>query len=474
MLFSYFLAVATHVSADLLPGPCLSTDGSCPAAGASQLQTSQSSKTSVSLSLQKELETAFETGTLLREDELAKGPPNWSKIIFGALDANGDGCINSTEFAALGRITAFALPFTNAGSEMSASATTATTTTTPKEVTADDFDVVDLRHSIGNKNPFMLWEGAAAYKGNVYLMPHKGSSVGVLDTATNKFRTIAISPPHDTCCKNYYHQGVVHDGKLYMSPQSANNIGVLDLKTEKFTSIDIRSFHPSGGRSRNWKFSDAFFANNKIYFTPWAAGQIGSLDITTQKFKALGKPLPKDYGFSAALMRDGKVYLPPMSGNHIGVFELSTEVLKLVDISSHVSTHWAFLDGAIYNGKAYFAPCHADKIGKFDLKTEKFSVIDLPEKACSKSKNPAFACDKCLYSGAVLGHGKIFFTPCTAGNIGVLDLATESFSTMDVSSKIDSTKPKHLPGGMYWKPVKVGGKAYLPPRGANNMGVLDF
>jgi len=98
--------------------------------------------------------------------------------------------------------------------------------------------------------------------------------VGVLDTATSAFSTIATTG--DAASGNYKYYGAVAVGTVvYFAPSYQNNVGVLDTATSAFSTIATTGDAASG----SLKYSGAVAVGTVVYFGPLFQNNVGVLTL---------------------------------------------------------------------------------------------------------------------------------------------------------------------------------------------------
>ena len=91
--------------------------------------------------------------------------------------------------------------------------------------------------------------------------------MGVFDTVTNAFSTIATTGDAATGHRKYKGLAVV-GAKVIFVPFVQTNVGVLDTTTMTFTTVAI----PVDGGGGNGEYRGAAALGSKVYFAPAARG----------------------------------------------------------------------------------------------------------------------------------------------------------------------------------------------------------
>ena len=128
-----------------------------------------------------------------------------------------------------------------------------------------------------------------------------------------------------------------------------------------------------------------------------------------------------------ALRQWVQVVFAPANMNSVGVFDVATSAFTLVDINSTISIGNKFSGDAV-GTKVVFAPGGQTAW------------------ACSAPLAPyiaditAIISINNLFRGAVAVGTKVVFAPLFADGVGVFDVATSSFTLIDISSTISINK----------------------------------
>jgi len=217
----------------------------------------------------------------------------------------------------------------------------------------------------GNRN----YNGAVIKGDLVYFAPHRQNNVGVLDTRTERFRTIKITGSGDGA----YNGAETKGDLIYFVSYDQNNVGVLDTKTERFRTIDITV-------STSGKYSGAVIKGDLVYFFPWCSATIGILDTGTERFRTINlMELNVNYGgqmYSGAVIKGDLVYFAPYNEYHVGVLDTRTERFSIIDIP--VSSKGKY-SGAVIKGDAvYFTPFRQNNVGVMsDIETVHWAQVAL-------------------------------------------------------------------------------------------------
>ena len=84
----------------------------------------------------------------------------------------------------------------------------------------------------------------------VYMSPYKEEHVGVVDTTTDTFSTIANTSLAGVTGTNLYWGAAAVGTKIYFAPWQASSVGVLDTANNTFSTIDISAAGLTGGTNQ--------------------------------------------------------------------------------------------------------------------------------------------------------------------------------------------------------------------------------
>ena len=108
------------------------------------------------------------------------------------------------------------------------------------------------------------YNGAAAVGALVVFAPHHQDNVGVLDTITNVFTTVATTG--DAASGNYKYRGAVAVGNIvYFAPSSQNNVGIFNTTSNTFSTVATTGVAASSGQS---KYDGAVAVVGRCMLTP--------------------------------------------------------------------------------------------------------------------------------------------------------------------------------------------------------------
>lgn len=197
----------------------------------------------------------------------------------------------------------------------------------------------------------------------VYFAPANIADVGVLDTTTNSWFRIATGLGGSW----RYFGAVSYGTRVFFAPCHQTAIGVVETTTSTFSTI------ASGLSAGGWMYVGGFTVGPLIYFVPDAKTEFLVLDTTTgtTSTRYLGK------GFFGHVQVGSKVYMPPSDhggGGHnvIGVFDVST--LEFNTINTGITQPY-YIGGAASGLEVYFAP--------FDVKTAGVGVLPALQVICT-------------------------------------------------------------------------------------------
>ena len=145
---------------------------------------------------------------------------------------------------------------------------------------------------------------------------------------------------------------------------------------------------------------------------------------------------------------------------------LGRALVAIAQTFSIVSTtdaagEYKYAGAAAVGTTVYFAPYRQTHVGMLDLDTNSFSTIDVSEYFVTGA-------DKYYFDALAVGT-TVYFAPYFEDNVGVLDTTTTttSFSTIDTTVAGVTADYKYAGAAL------VGTIVYFPPEDVDNVGVLD-
>jgi hypothetical protein len=293
--------------------------------------------------------------------------------------------------------------------------------------------------------------GAVSVGHKVVFAPCLDFWVGVLDTSTNVFSSVAIDGVKSLGCPSWTGAAAVGD-KVYSGPYyyslrayTSVNIGVFDTSTDTFSLIAIDS--------QASRFATAASLGNKIYFTPRWDTNIGVLDTSTNAFSLIRTGT--DVGtVSGAVAVGTNMYFTPYEKPYVGVLDTTDNTYTVISVP--LSDHFLFLGSTAVGHIIYFAPYGATKIGVLDTCTRTFTLIETPGVTATSQK---------FFGAASIGN-KVYFAPWNAANVGVLDTSTGAFSLIAIEG-VTATSERFSGAAV------VNNKVYFTPSNEFKIGVLD-
>ena len=331
----------------------------------------------------------------------------------------------------------------------------------------------------------ITYTAAAAVGNRVYLIPNASDSMGVLDTETRTFWSLPIpnkmpgcvmpggcswlfSPITPVAKAKPHHWGAAAVGtKLYLTPYNDDTVGVLDTETGIFegTAVDflpgilepVTIFGIQTGLRRGAKYRGAVAVRDAVYFPPYGEVDVGVLNTTTSRFSTIGTGLQR--GVEATTLW-GAMFGSAARNLTDATFNAAANVTNVFGPGG--SGGAGFWGAAAIGSVVVFAPNFAASVGVLNTETSSFSTIE-----CFATRSDSgFAAPNGNYAGAAAVGGQVYLAPVGQDNIGVVDVAASSFSTI-------STVAAGVTGDLkYVGAEAVGTKVYFVPFRAA-LGVLD-
>ena len=247
-----------------------------------------------------------------------------------------------------------------------------------------DTTLVSLTTGSTFSQPVRNWFGnVLAPNGKIYGIPWRGSSVAVLDPATNTMDTTSITLTTGSTFApgvEKWGNGVLGmNGKIYCVPRNATYIGVIDPEAQTIdtTSISLTSGSTFFAGGSQWQ-GGALAPNGKIYLAPRDAGAVGVIDPVANTFDttlvttASGSTMYAGGGkwAGATLGMDGKIYGMPRADGSVLVIDPTTNVAytNLITASS----------GSTFSASTKFiSSCLAESGKIYGLPSDEKSVLEI-------------------------------------------------------------------------------------------------
>ena len=242
----------------------------------------------------------------------------------------------------------------------------------------------------------------------------------------------------------------------------------------------------------DWKWAGGASVGTKVYFAPKFADTVGILDTETSHFRQVDIPYDNSASiwydtqgrskYSGAAAVGSKVYFAPHAWDNVGVMDAKTDTFSEISIGPTIirdglaalEDFAKYSDATAVGTKVFFTPFSVDNIGVLDTVTSAFSTI-------STLNQHANVTGEAKYMGATAIGTTIYFAP-SGDNVGILDTVTNAFTTLSTYSAKLPEGPhdwewhfqgEPAQGNMYNGAVAVGTTVYFAPYFANNVGVLD-
>ena len=246
----------------------------------------------------------------------------------------------------------------------------------------------------------------------------------------------------------------------------------------------------AGDEHVDWKWAGGALVGTKVYFAPQFADTVGILDTETSNFRQVDtKATASIYydtqafsKYSGAAAVGSKVYFAPHAWDNVGVMDAKTDTFSEISIGPKIirdglaalEDFAKYSDATAVGTKVFFTPFSVDNIGVLDTVTSAFSTI-------STLNQHANVTGEAKYMGATAIGTTIYFAP-SGDNVGILETVTNAFTTLSTFSPKLPEGPhdwewhfqgEREQGNMYNGAVAVGTTVYFAPFFANNVGVLD-
>jgi streptogramin lyase len=300
--------------------------------------------------------------------------------------------------------------------------------------------------------------------GKIYLAPLFAATIGVIDTLTDTFSTINITSifpwgttfetswraPHNYF--KFFTAVLGNEGRVYFLPLYAPRMMVYDPDTGVFELIlDTHPAPPVWGSvalpdplyqlpAAPW--NEGVMFEQKMYLIPFNAGGITVLDfglcnedaiacaalptMTVYQAEALpdlsppgGHSSTADWKYSAAIFVNEHIYLVPASADAVGKYNPKTNMFSTIDMT-------AYRDYLLPDGTVTREPSSASMSKGYALRSQ-YAYYDQSDQT---NKMAWSVSDRLKYSSAVLFDGIIYCFPQEAASVGMIDPATDTFSTL--------------------------------------------
>ena len=281
----------------------------------------------------------------------------------------------------------------------------------------------------------------------IYLAPKDSRYVGMYNTDTKIFSTIAIQGKINTFILNGVqhtsnvggysmnndekYSGAVYapnSGKVYMIPHELTLVGVVDTSDNTFSTF-ISTF----GGSKQYNGGVLSEDGNLIYMVPFLSNAIGVIDVNSHAITTInigGNPGPTRRYQGGVLAGNGKIYFCPHHSPSIGVLDPAAgNTFSVIDISdiTIVKNNWNqpyFAEFVLHtDGMIYSIPAASDFIYKLDPYTHIFSVfLDLTEFVPKATRPLLYTYEDKFSEGISVGLDKIYLISGLSPDIGLLTL----------------------------------------------------
>ena len=178
-------------------------------------------------------------------------------------------------------------------------------------------------------------------------------SVAGASSCGGSFTTIAVTGFTGTgnALKYKYLGQAVVGTKIYFVPLFQDNVGVFDTSTNAFTTI-------ATGLTGDYKYGGAVLVGTKIYCTPTHQNNVGVIDTTNDSFATIdiSGVVTGIHKYGAGVVVGTKIYFAPINQDNVGVFDTANNVFATIDISAVVDQDFKYRNAVIVGTKIYFVP----------------------------------------------------------------------------------------------------------------------
>ena len=308
----------------------------------------------------------------------------------------------------------------------------------------------------------IFWGGILHSNGKLYVAPYAGPWIGVFDTVTEAWSVINVTSifpwtwgePYESATLAHNRQKYSHgvegaDGKIYFLQAKSPRMMTLDPVTEEIQLIlDPKPDFGNRADSGKWfGLKELYWAGGvmyeqKMYLIPSAAGGIGVLDfglcdkgaiacaalptMTVYQADALpdlsppgGDSSTADWKYSAAIFVNEHIYLVPASADAVGKYNPKTNMFSTIDMT-------AYRDYLLPDGSVAREPSSASMSKGYALRSQ-YAYYDPSDQTNTMAWSNS---DRLKYSSAVLFDGIIYCFPQEAASVGLIDPASDTFSTL--------------------------------------------
>ena len=161
------------------------------------------------------------------------------------------------------------------------------------------------------------WNGIAAYTGKLFCAPLNSSLVLVIDSDTEKIRTIPTNI--DGC---YKWSGIVLCGtKLFCVPFNSSSVLVIDGDTEEIHTIPCTGY--IGNSDFKWRGIAAF--GTKLFCAPYHASSILVIDAKTEELRFIPCNVDGEHKWLGIALYGSKLFCSPCCASPVLVIDGESE-----------------------------------------------------------------------------------------------------------------------------------------------------
>jgi len=269
----------------------------------------------------------------------------------------------------------------------------------------------------------------APHKNVVYFVPKNIDVIGKLDVESETFSELQFTSL--TGSTQNYEGGTVVGSKIYMTPMHKNHIGVFDTETKEYSTIAVYA----SSDPKNMANGPPASIGTKLYICPNMAGNVMAvIDTTTDTASLITLDTIPTYSsrrFAGSFAVGDKVICVPYGrfDTGIGIYDTTTQTWTRRSITDVVpdqasNGHYMYQNGCVAGDVVYFAGDRRAGVGKYNVTADDFYEIAVDQAAAS-------------FTGCAVLNGKAYFPPSKGRSILVVDVATDAYETIAVSGVED-------------------------------------
>lgn len=264
------------------------------------------------------------------------------------------------------------------------------------------------------------WFGAVTGHTNmVYCVPCASPFVFAIDSHSQMPFTIAIDGVAANQTSRKWMGGALgSDGNVYGAPHGSTSVLVIEPDAVRARTVSIGT--PFGAAAR-WVGGAAHA--DAVFFVP-NDGAAGVLRFDTRT--AVATPFgvdtaPVSNAWRGACVVDGVMYCAPANAASILAVDLASGAWTAVALPAEVTGSDKYCGCVAVGAKVYFVPCSATRVAVLDTRTRAAALVGSVYAGSTK------------WSGAAVGaDGKVYCAPSSAATVLVVDPSTDTTAEMAV------------------------------------------